>query len=270
MTRTRTWTPLLLGHLATVLAVLVAGVVGAAVLPQKDDEDVLQTISAVGASATAEKTFRSTFAFEVKGQGISISSTGEAVQDVERRLVAGSFTVPGAGRMELRQVGDVVYVRIPGKPAPGGQSWFAMTTPAGAAAVGGQDPLAMLKALSGSEEVDEVGTETVNGIATTHYEVDLDLTAIGELSAQNGGTSLPPGAADAIDEATADIWIDELDLPRRMQMRLEGQGMDFLFSLDFLDYGKPVEVVAPPASDVLKVGSPAELGGLFSGSIRTG
>lgn len=266
MTRTRTWTPLLLAHLATVLAVLLAGVVGAAVVPASaDDEDVLQAITAASETATAERTFRATFTMEIQGTGVSITSSGEILQDVERKVQVGSFTLPGLGRMEFRQVGDVMYMKLPGKPAPGGQTWFGLTAPGGAAAIGAQDPLSMLKALGGSDGVDEVGTEEVNGVQTTHYEVDLDMAAVSELSAKNGGGALPPGAADALDAATAEIWIDGDDLPRRMVMRFGGGGITFRFASDFLDYGKPVEVTAPPASDVMRIGSPAELGGLMAG-----
>lgn len=266
MTRTRTWTPLLLAHLATVLAVLLAGVVGAATVKAPDSSrDVLQTITAASESATAEKTFRSTFTFEVKGKGLSITSSGEVFQDIERKLQVGTFTLPGVGEMEVRQVGDAVYMKIPGKKAPGGQTWFGLTAPGAAASVGAQDPLAMLTALGGSEEVEEVGTEEVNGVQTTHYEVDLDLAAVSELSAKNGGGTLPLGATDSLDEATAEVWIDDQDLPRRMLMVLAGSGLSFRFSSDFLDYGKPVEVTAPPAADVMQIGSPAALGGLLAG-----
>ena len=253
----------MIAHLASVLVVLVAGVVGAVTVRPPTD-DVLRTVSAASASATAAGTFRSTFTFDVEGSGLNVSSRGEMFVDTVRKVQTGSFSAPGIGRLEFVQIGDTAYLKVPkGRAAPGGQHWYGLTSPGGAAAVGSQDPLAFLRALSGSDEVSSAGSETVNGVETTRYEVDLDVQALADASAKNGGTALPPGAVDAIEDATAEVWIDDAGLPRRMRMAMSAQNLDFRFAFEFLDYGGVVTATAPPASDVLMVSSPSQLTGLF-------
>ena len=251
-------------QLVVVLAVLLSGVVGAGSLrSQQGGGDVLEVVSAASSSAVAEKTFRATFAFDIDGQGLKVSTTGEMLIDVDRNVQSGSFTAPGIGKLDFVQVGTTAYMRVPGgRTAPGGQHWYGFTSPQGVESFGSQDPLEFLRLLGDADDVRKVGTEDVNGIDTTHYSVRLDPQRLAALAPQ-GGTSLPPGALDQFKDATADVWVDEDNLPRRMRMSMSIQSIDMRFTFDFLDYGKPVVVTAPPASDVLKVGSPAEIGALL-------
>jgi hypothetical protein len=269
-TRQRTWTPLVLTQLLVVLAVLAAGIVGAVVVRSDDGDDALKVVSAPRSSAAAEKTFRSTFSVGIEGAGLNITSTGELFVDLARSLQAGHVQLPGAGTLELRQVGDRSYVRVPpGHPQAGGKHWFGFTATAGASALGSQDPLEFLRLLGGAEDVREVGEEEVNGVATTHYAVDVDAKTLRDLAAQSpGAAGLPAGAVQQIKDLTTDLWVDAEGLPRRVRVETAVQQIKARMSFEFLDYGKPVDVTAPPADDVLDIGGTQQLGQLLQGFPR--
>ncbi len=258
---------MVLGQLLLALAVLIAGVIGAAVLHDREDDDVLKSVSATRAAVTAQKTFRSTFALEVAGGGLNISSTGELFIDNEKKAQSGHVQVPGAGTLELRQVDEVIYVHIPpGRPGAQGKSWIAVPA-SDAGAIGSQDPLEFLQVLAGAKDIDEVGEEDVNGTSTTHYSLVVDREDLADAVARSPRASaLPPGVLDQVKDVKTDVWIDDEDLARRLRIELKVQSVTVRSSFEFLDYGKPVDVTAPPADDVLQLTNPQQLGQLVQGS----
>lgn len=273
-TRQRTWTPMLLTQLLVVLAVLVAGVTGAGVLRGRDtgdSDDVLRVVSTASSSVAAQKTFRSTFSFTMEGAGLHVTSTGEMLIDTARNAQSGHVQAPGLGTLEMRVLDGVSYLRLPAAhPLPGGKHWVAMPSRSGAVSLGSQDPLETLKLLGGADDIRTVGEETVNGVRTTHYAVDIPRDRLADIAAQNpDAAAVPPGALDQIKDVTTDLWFDDQDLPRRMRMSLSVQQLSMKMAMEFLDYGKPVEVTAPEAEDVLRISGQGELGGLMQGAVRS-
>lgn len=268
--RPATWTRPVIAQLVAVALVLVAGVVSAGAL-QRDDEEQVLSVAAVNASAVAQKTYRTTFTMELDGSGLHVESTGETVIDVERKLASGSFQVPGGGRMEFRQVGDQSYFTMPsGSLAPGGKRWVSLASPGSADAVPGmgfgtQDPLKFLEMLAGSDSVEPEGEETVNGTRTTHYSVPFDGDRITAMADGSTTMSLPPGAAGQLRDGQVDLWVDDQDVPRRMRMTMDIGQMSMRVTFEFLDYGEPVEVTAPPAAEVHVLTDRRQLGQLHTG-----
>ena len=124
----------------------------------------------------------------------------------------------------------------------------------GLANVNSTDPADTLGYLSGAGTVLAHGREVVRDVDTTHYLIVIDLT---EMSRQ------VPSSAMAVDRLVAllgqstlgaEVWIDDDGLLRRMTMELPvpGQGrMRMLMELH--DFGIPVDVVAPPPSEVFEL-----------------
>ena len=83
-------------------------------------DEVLQAVSSAPSAAAGEPSFRSTFAVDVNGAGLGISSAGELFVDNVNHAQSGHVRAPGVGTVELRQVGDQVYVRIPPNRVPCG------------------------------------------------------------------------------------------------------------------------------------------------------
>jgi hypothetical protein len=267
----RTWTPMLLTQLLVILAVLVAGVTGAALRGKDDGKDVLSVVQAASTTAAAQKTMRATYEFRLSGSGLDVKSGGSMLTDLARKVAAGTVSSPGIGEIEVRSVDGVSYMQLPGdRTDAAGHHWVAYRVMKPGAVVGAQDPLTMLKLISDAKGVEDVGDAKVNGVETTHYRVHIDPARFEDAVADSGtNITIPPGTFDQLKDAVSEVWIDDDNLPRRMAMSFQIQQAKMSMRFDFLDYGEPVDVTAPDSSDVTEVGSPLELGRLLSG-ITTG
>ena len=265
--RRRTWTPMLLTQLVLIVAVLVAGVTGAALRGGEESEDVLSVVQAASTTAAAQKTMRATYEIRLSGAGIDVTSTGTMVTDNARRLASGTLSAPGLGEIEVRSIAGVGYMQLPnGQADASGHHWLSYSVLKPGATVGTQDPLAMLRLVGNPESVEDAGDEQVNGVQTAHYRVHMDPARLQTAIADSGvNITVPPDAFKEMKDAVSEVWIDEDNLPRRMAMSLRIQQVTSSYRFDFFDYGKPVEVVAPDSSDVTEVASPLEVGKLLSG-----
>jgi hypothetical protein len=101
---------------------------------------------------------------------------------------------------------------------------------------GGTTPDRLLEDLiNASKKVGKLGREEIRGVTTTHYRAQLDETKLG---------------ADGDASVAVDAWIDEQGLPRRVRVPSGGDG-DAAAVADLFDFGVPVDVEAPPASDIV-------------------
>ena len=104
----------------------------------------------------------------------------------------------------------------------------------------GTSPDRLLKDLiKASRRVEKLGSEEIRGVTTTHYRAHLDRT--------KAATRHPQRRAAA---RAVDAWIDEQGLPRRIRVPY-GSGDDAAGVVDLFDFGVPVDVAAPPASEIL-------------------
>jgi hypothetical protein len=266
---------MLLTQLLVILAVLVAGVTGAALRGSDDREekDVLSVVQAASTSASTAKSYRATFEMVAHTGQQQVRVTGEVLADVANHRQSGFFELPGLGRMNVVQLGDRGFFQLPnGDADDAGHHWLAVTVPGASAqaAIGGQDPSAYFKLLADPEDVRAVGDEDVNGATTTHYRVTLDPQRLADLGAKALGTTLPPGAADQLKDLHMDVWLDSDNRPRRMVMKLQQDGAGFSMTCNMLDYDGPVTVTEPAPTDITEVASPLELGKVLSGLTGTG
>jgi hypothetical protein len=131
--------------------------------------------------------------------------------------------------------------------------------------MGGQDPMAYLKLLADPKDVSVVGEETVNGTRATHYTIKPDVQRLLDLGAKHSGiTDFPAGAAEQLKNVHFDVWIDDDNLPRRIQITFKMQSAgSFGFTSNFLDYDGAVTVSEPASDDVTKLATLADLGPAF-------
>jgi hypothetical protein len=109
--------------------------------------------------------------------------------------------------------------------------------------LGSLDPSAMFDrfsdAITGGTYV---GKETVDGTQTDHYRLTVDARAV--------ASALPSqaaGAASAIPATeTMDVWFDGDGRYKQMTMKVGGETV----SESFTKWGEPVDISAPPASQV--------------------
>jgi hypothetical protein len=261
--RSRWWTPAILTQLAVVLVTLGGGVAGAAVLHGRDSgTDVLSVVQAASTSTAAQPTFHATLVFRIKGQGVEVTTTADELIDQVRKTARGTVSAPVLGTLTLVAGNGRAFVQLPGgRTDASGHHWLALRTPQGAAAVGGQDPLAYLKLFADPKDVKKAGSGSIHGVDCTHYRVALDPARLGDLVAKSGyGATVPAGVLDQLKNATMQLWIDDNKLVRRMDMSLEIQQVRMSMRLELSDYGKAVDVTLPAATDVTELASPLEFG----------
>lgn len=195
-------------------------------------------------------------AVTMKADGVFDAKTGNAEM---------TMTLPGMGDVVVRMVGGAVYAKVPAQfasmtPKP----WLKVDVAQLGAAMGSfgsQNPADQLDMLNGLTGVEEVGTETLDGVKTTHYKgtVDFDkvLAAVKDPAGRKNVESIKKVLAGKT--MPAEVWIDEQGLPRKMTFTMtvkaptaSGTTGDAKIAgtMTLSDFGIPVKVAAPPASDV--------------------
>jgi hypothetical protein len=273
---------LVVGLLASVLSVACGDPV---------DRAALRAVSGAAAEVQDARTFRMSFSMtmsDVPGTTSgSIAITGRGAFDYRRQAgrmtmdmgsALGNLAPPGSARVDVVFEGLVMYMRMPflTRLIPGGKPWLKMDLEtigrqagvdfAALSQMGQSDPTQYLNYLAGaSDDVREVGKQTIGGVQTTQYHAELDL--------QNVLEQVPAEIRDkarasieALEEALAedampvDVWIDRRGLPRRMSLTYEMKApesedtFDIRYSAEISDYGTRVRIKPPPQSLVTDLG----------------
>jgi hypothetical protein len=178
--------------------------------------------------------------------------------------------------ISLERNGDyVVYLRVGAlaERLPGGQHWVELDLSKLAKSAGldfGQllsasriqpgDLLAMLEAEGA--EVRNLGSATVDGAATTHYRVTVDVAKA--LQATGSTSPLLGGISAQIPKVPVDVWIGKDSLVHRIAVSLGRTQTDgplqLAMTMDIYDYGADVTIAAPPSSDVFDATQLAQQG----------
>ena len=166
----------------------------------------------------------------------------------------------------------VIYMRLPflTKLIPNSKPWIKIDLNAFGKRLGidfsqftslSANPAQMvdwLRATSGS--IDKVGSETVDGAETTHYHATIDLAKYPNLvpPARRGAMKR---AVDALTKLThvhtfpVDVWVGGDNLIRKLHIAfnetIKGQNFGNDMTMHFHDWGAPVSISLPPASQVL-------------------
>ncbi|MFC9908176.1 DUF1396 domain-containing protein [Streptomyces sp. NPDC127197] len=208
---------------------------------------------------------------EVPGDG---RIEAEAAMSMKPQAMSMKITMPDdpemTGPVEMRLVGKAVYIGGEAM-ADGmdGKSWMKID----ASELGGEhslgsgasgldqadkNPAAESAFLTGSDDVEEVGTETVDGVETTHYKGTITLEDMRDsLKNEDKKTrelrekSLEQYEDMGVDELTMDMWVDGDDHTKQFRMQGDADKGRLDMTVTFLDYNEPVTVQAPPAKETL-------------------
>lgn len=243
----------------------------------RSHNDVLSVIQAAASTTAEQRTqrFRGTMTMDLGA--ISGASTGTVSMDL-----AGTMqTKPLAGRMTMsglqvagQNVGDItalitpdaMYMKMPMLAARLGKPWVEFTFSDLKAASGfdfsqftsqaqQMQPSQYIAQLAASGDVHAVGTETVNGISTTHYAGSVSIQqSLSHYSAAMRRQLEPAMKQAGFTGSKIDVWLDDKGLVRRVRSSAEGGKGTFSLSMDVLAYGVPVDVTPPPASEVADMG----------------
>jgi hypothetical protein len=182
---------------------------------------------------------------------IEITGTG----GVDFESGAGWFDVDLLGEtLEMRSDAETLYVRRAGEA-----QWVAVHADEVTGALdsfgsGPTEAIAFVDLLRGDlSEVEDLGEEEIDGIATTHLTAVIDAEAAPEDLAALAGDD---------GELPLDVWLDEDDLPVRQRLGGEVQGIELVVTLDLSGWGEPLGVAIPPEGEIRDV-EPEELAQLF-------
>jgi alpha-tubulin suppressor-like RCC1 family protein len=228
------------------------------------------------ASAAGRTLEKQTAHFELAVQsGRAATFTGTGAFSDPQQAVEMTTQLPALGAnapssMEIRLRYPAVYLNFNGLPLrhllPSGKSWVRVDLRREVKRFGvrveqlatnaNQLPSGALAPLRGSKDAKRLGSDTIDGVQATHYRVRIDLNeAVARatprerkvlqrllLAEKSQGISGVP--------ATADVWVSEDGLVRRVGERLLLIGHA---TMTFSDYGAPVHVGAPPADETIDV-----------------
>jgi hypothetical protein len=208
--------------------------------------------------------------------GSAVTATGSGVEDFARKAADLTLNLTGAaqGQLEVREVNGIAYLKLPsqlGGAIGGGKPWISIDPSkigAGSALSGlsslADDPTQSFALLnSASDSVTKVGSESVHGQPSTHYKatINLDKAAAADPQLSASATQLKQTLGTA--NLPVDVWIDDKGRITRFAEATSPAGSTAAptvsVSVDVYDYGTPVTVAAPPASDVADV-TTAQLG----------
>ncbi len=238
---------------------------GGADISLLSDLTAAQVLERAGEASAAQKS--GSFTVEITGTGdLAISLKGEgrytAEPDYATEMSFSDFSAAGQsipGGMEMRQIGDVLYLRMPGLGELAGFEWLKMDLgelgdmagfDLGELAKQQQlsDPRAQLQILLSSGDIAPVGEEEVDGVTTMHYAGTVDP---GQIATQQGFDAEIQEALQSaytqlgVSEIAYDLWVDGDFQVRKMTIEMPTGSGGMTISMAMGDFGSTVTVEAP-------------------------
>lgn len=107
-----------------------------------------------------------------------------------------------------------------------------------------------MRGLKYAKDVDDLGSETVDGQSTTHYRAVIDKEGMGKYKdAYANQSNLFGSMTGGSDSITMDVWVGAKDLPVRLKERFGSMTV----TMDFEKFGATAAIKAPPASQTADV-----------------
>ena len=213
--------------------------------------------AATKATAAGSEHVAMTATVGVAGQNVKMTGSGDF--QTSPKLGSMHLEMDVAGRhvvMDEVMQGWTVFLKSPlfASRLPGGKHWMSVDLQKASAKLGvnlsqytQQDPTDILGALKKAGSVSKIGSETVDGVDTTHYRATVDLS-----KAPNGKRLQQ---LTQLKSLPVDLWIGGDNLLRRMVMHysatVSGQTAATNMQMDLSNYGEQVNVQVPSASDTI-------------------
>jgi hypothetical protein len=214
-----------------------------------------QFVSTVEKGVAASTTAHMSMSMDL-GQMGRISAQGQVDYTANPPEMAMTMTLPmaGAKQADMRLVGGMLYMSM-GQLTGGKFVKIDPNDPSGPLAGAGlgqmldqMDPAKMLTKLeSGISSVTYVGREDVSGRQLDHYKMSVDTAAMLKSMGGAMASQAPSGMPKTI---TYDVWLDDQQRFAQMTMQLPVSGATATMKKELTDWGAPVDITAPPASQV--------------------
>jgi hypothetical protein len=187
----------------------------------------------------------------VAGQKLS-GSADETLSNGTVTAEQATQTIPGTGQVELVSSGGKTYVKLP-SPSNPAKPWYVLSTASKNSTVAtiagligpleGATSLNTFGLLSGAaSSVQSVGSQTIDGVPTTHYKVVIDpakLPASNPLKSSIGTKPLP-----------VDGYLDAQGRPVQVGVTITLAGLSVPTIITVSGYNKPLTITAPSADQI--------------------
>lgn len=206
------------------------------------DLDKAEFIKALKAASAGVTTAHVSMSLSGAGQAMKLD--GDAKLDRSNPSMSLQMGLSGM-KLQMRVVDKRVYLKGLPNQAAGKWAVFDATSAIGkqlSQAAAQSDPNRMYDLFDKSlATVKKVGTESVDGEQLTKYDLTLDTKAMAGPATAAGAASLPKTVSYS-------AWIDSKDHLRKVTFALKG----ITSTITISKYGEPVDITAPPATDVVK------------------
>lgn len=178
------------------------------------------------------------------------------------KMSMGGQSMP-IGAIQVIYLDKVIYMKSAQlSQATGGKPWIKMDLGKQAQQSGFNldalmnqsqqvNPAEQTKMLTASKDVREVGSETINGVKTTHYTGSITVAeAMAKLDAKTRAQLKKVYEQVGATKINFDLWADGQQLPRKLTTKINIPQGTTSNTIIYEDYGSPVNVSAPPAGQV--------------------
>ncbi|MCP5025501.1 MAG: LppX_LprAFG lipoprotein [Actinomycetia bacterium] len=126
-------------------------------------------------------------------------------------------------------------------------------------ATGAFDPQEFVGFLNGAGGVEDLGSEQVRGVDTTHYRGTITQEMLAQFDPDSDMSDV-----SSTEEMPFEVWVDGDGLIRRLVMEISdtGDGSSMTLDWEMYDFGEAIDITPPPADQVT---SGDQIGALLGG-----
>lgn len=209
--------------------------------PEPTKVDVDDFGARLAASIDGLTTARMSMRITSSGTVVAASGQVDYRGDTPAMAITVRSAAFGSGKIDVRVVDGVMYMSLPVEGSGGKFYKIDLNDPDNplGATLGNLDsfdPKATFGMLThGVKKVVDLGSEEIDGVSTTHYQLTITTKQLKKQLGQVAGVSKT---------LTVDVWLDSQDRMRRMRVLIPGSGQ---MTTDLSHWGEPVVIKAPPA-----------------------
>jgi hypothetical protein len=205
------------------------------------------------------------FTIDMSGP-VTMSGTGAyQVSPLAMEMNFDKFDVGGQSLgdgIKMRMIDDVIYMSLGELTQSLGGEWIKIDTSESgqfgdlSEALSQQDPRVQMRLFANSANGRVVGTETIDGVETTHYAATLDVKDVGAVAGLSASelTAITEAFGKAgVDSVNYDVWVDSDFRPRQIKVNVPSSAGELDMTMHITDINSPVEISAPPASEIVEL-----------------
>jgi hypothetical protein len=234
-----------------------------------DERPPAEVLAAAGTATEESGTARIASDQVTSAQSQEFTTTVEGIVDLESGDSESTLelVLPGQEPQSAQLITDGAtgYIEASAFPgAPTDAQWISIDFESVGAQMGinveafRQNGAGQLAYLSEVAEVEEMGTETVRDVETTHYRFTADIAALAESGPEELRSSYEQLVEiTGAEEVPTEVWIDGDDRVRRIvtEVEIEQQGQQFTqqSTVEYYEFGVELDVQPPPEEDTVDI-----------------